>query len=97
MKTMTLKHCAYCAVVGGSLLVQSATSFAQAVTFNVNLQLAQSSLDTDPHSGNQIKFGDALGVTTAFGRSKKQRLNAQPDSSHLRIFSICVQRQLPIL
>ena len=71
MKTMTLKHCAYCAVLGGWLLVPPVTTFAQAVTFDVNLQSPQFTLYTDPYNGNLIKLGGFSGLYPVPG---------QPDS-----------------
>lgn len=67
MKTNIL-NCACCAVLGGSLLVQPATTLAQAVTFNVNLQSAQFTLYTDPYNGNQIKVGGFSGLYPVPGK-----------------------------
>jgi hypothetical protein len=74
MKTNTLKHCACCAVLGGSLLAQPATMMAQAITYDVNLQSAQFTLYTDPYNGNEIKLGGFSGLFPVPG---------QPDSFYV--------------
>jgi len=65
MKTKIL-NC--CAVLGGSLLLQSSAALAQAVTFDVNLQSAQFNLYTDPYNGNQIKLGGFSGLYPVPGK-----------------------------
>ena len=62
MKTKTLRQCACCAVLGGTLLAQPVSMMAQAVTFDVNLQSAQFTLYTDPYNGNEIKLGGFSGL-----------------------------------
>ena len=68
MKTKILKHCACCAVLGGSILLQPVTSNAQAVTFDVNIQSPQFTLYTDPYNGNEIKLGGFSGLFPVPGK-----------------------------
>jgi hypothetical protein len=68
MKTMRLKHCAFRAVLGSSLLLQPSKTTAHAVVFDVNVQSPQFILYTDPYNGNEIHLGGFSGLFPVPGK-----------------------------